>query len=183
MISGVRRMCATSAQAVHRFGALLLLAACADGTGAPTDVVIPLRNPTVQIGAIARFDLASFAGDWVVLSFVGKGWVPRSFNVVGRQWTEVRPEGGRDVRLSGTLTEAGTGRLTLTMQDGTQRDMWIVWIDEGHNTAAIGTPDGSFGLIAQRRGVRRADQLQAAARVMEFNGYRPGDWLGAIGPD
>lgn len=157
------------------------LALCACSAVPQThEVSIPLRNPTVPISAITRFDFAAFSGAWDVALTYG-GWHPFCFVVNAR--TQVWREGSAEDIQWGRVSSEDTGRLTLRMQDGTTRALWILWVDEGHNTAAIGTPDGSFGFVAARRGMRRFDQTQAAEKVMVFNGYSETDWGVPIGAD
>ena len=174
------RLYTVCAQAAHRFGGWAAVCSVAACVTAPPDFEgIPLRNPTAQIGAIVRFDLSQFAGHWTVWQRGDDAWPLFTFSVAGTGWTEANAAGIR----SGALEVTDPGRMILTYEDGAQRDLWVVWVDEGHDTVALGTPDGSFGVIAQRRGVLRSDQQTAAAQVLDFNGYRTRDWLVLIGPD
>jgi len=50
-------------------------------------------------------------------------------------------------------------------------ELWVIWVDDGFRTAAIGAPDGSYGWIIDRRSDGGADRLKAAAEVLAFNGY------------
>ncbi len=47
----------------------------------------------------------------------------------------------------------------------------MLWVDEGYRTAVIGTPDGSFGFVLNRDAAIPADRMEAARRVLDFNGY------------
>lgn len=159
---------------MHRlaaFCAFLLLVACAEGPPSVGSQAIPLRNPTVPIGAILRFDPAKFDGDWSVYSSAGGDWALSTFSVSGRstQWRE-------DAR-AGTLTPRATGIFRLTYLDGVQRDLWVIWTDPDHHTVALGDPDGDFGFIATKVGKFRVDQVAAATQVLDFNGYRTKDWV------
>lgn len=133
---------------------------------------IPLRNPTVPIGAITRFEPQLFVGDWTVVATAGGDWDLDRFTVGddGASWRE-----GGEAARAGRLAVRAPGILRLEHDDGTARDLWIVWIDPDHRTAAIGDPDGRFGFVAVR-GKPRADQIAAAKQVLDFNGYRTGDW-------
>ena len=170
----MHRACTTCAQAVHRFGAYailsLVLVACSDAGRFGSDPSI-LRNPTVPIGAITRFDPALFDGRWEVIETAGGAWDLRDFEVAGNS-TEWR--GG----VTGTITQRAPGILKIDYAGGTSRDIWIVWIDPDHQTAAIGDPEGRFGFVATRPGRARADQAEAARQVLDFNGYKTKDWKG-----
>ena len=50
----------------------------------------------------------------------------------------------------------------------------MVWVDEGYRTAAIGTPDGSFGWVLDRAASGGGDRITAAREILEFNGYDEG---------
>ncbi|MFL4470608.1 lipocalin family protein [Tateyamaria armeniaca] len=143
--------------------------ACTNGANPGGDPSL-LRNPTVPIGAIQRFELSKFDGDWRVHSHAGGGWNPGAFTVsdAGTTW---RAQG-----QTATIAPRATGILQLTYADGTQRDLWVVWTDPDHHTVAVGNPEGDFGFIATRVGRFRADQVAAAAQVLDFNGYRTDEW-------
>ncbi|MEP1961983.1 hypothetical protein [Tateyamaria sp.] len=173
MILVMRNLCAMQAQTVCRLVvacALFLLVACAQQPPIVGPQAIPLRNPTVPIGAILRFDPVKFDGDWSVHSSAGGDWALTTFAVAGRstQWSEA----GR----AATLTPRATGIFRLTYDDGTQRDLWVIWTDPDHHTVALGEPGGGYGFIATKVGRFRGDQVSAAAQVLDFNGYRTQDW-------
>lgn len=73
---------------------------------------------------------------------------------------------GSATRVAGLARPAGSGRLAVPGQS----DWWVLWVDEGYRTLAIGTPDGSFGFVLDR-GPAAADRLAAAGEVFDFNGY------------
>ena len=73
---------------------------------------------------------------------------------------------GREVRASGPLGQAGPGRLAVPGM----ADWWVIWVDSGYRTLAVGTPDGSFGFVLDR-GRIGSDRLAAAGEVFDFNGY------------
>jgi len=71
-----------------------------------------------------------------------------------------------------SFKSAGPGRLSLSSSDVEQDlQFWVLWVDEGFRTAAIGTPDGSFGWILDRKRTGGPDRIAAARDVLEFNGY------------
>ena len=176
----MHKPCTTCAQLVHRIGivcgmsVVVALSACVDLAGSGAQVEIPARNPTATIGAISRFEQARFDGDWRVQSSAGGAWTLTRFTVSdgGTQWREGTDQGAR----GGQLTPRAAGILQLTYADGTQRDLWVLWTDPDHHTLALGEPEGRFGFIATRAGRYRADQVTAAAQVLDFNGYRTREW-------
>lgn len=72
---------------------------------------------------------------------------------------------GKVEKLRGIARETGPGRLTLNGEE-----WWVLWVDSGYRTLAIGTPSGRFGLVLDR-GAIPPDRLQAAGEVFDFNGY------------
>lgn len=50
-------------------------------------------------------------------------------------------------------------------------DVWVLWVDDGFRTAAIGTPDGRFGWIMDRSATPAPDRLKAAREILEWQGY------------
>lgn len=139
----------------------LLLGACA--MQAPDG-----RDPSVPIGATTRFEPARFEGAWVVRQGLAGRDAPRIVTV-----SEIEADGfvwaedGQDIRARVT----GTGRFTLGAGPVGRRDVWVLWVDEGFRTAALGSPDGSVGLILDRAPDGGDDRIKAARDMMEFNGY------------
>ncbi|WP_299724626.1 lipocalin family protein [uncultured Tateyamaria sp.] len=158
---------------MHRIAAsaafTLALVGCAQVSDRGDDPAL-IRNPTVPIGAIQRFEAAKFDGDWRVHASAGGDWALREFTVSGSAtaW--------REAAGAATIAPRATGILQLTYDDGTQRDLWVVWTDPDHHTVALGNPEGDFGFIATRAGRFRADQVTAAGQVLDFNGYRTDAW-------
>ena len=155
----------------------VLLALCLVGCAqeAVIDDTRLLRNPTVPIGAITRFEPARCDGRWTIQQSGGGDWDLRSFEVAEQSavWRETLSGGAvRD----GVIAQRAPGILRLTYAGGDLRDLWVVWIDPDHQTAALGDPDGQFGFVATRAGTARADQITAARQVLDFNGYRTETW-------
>ena len=69
-------------------------------------------------------------------------------------------------KVSGLAVPSGPGRLSVAGED-----WWILWVDTGYRTMAIGTPSGRFGFILDR-GAIPGDRLTAAREIFDFNGYR-----------
>jgi len=73
---------------------------------------------------------------------------------------------GRSMRLTTVLVPRGPGRFAVAGMD----DWWVLWVDSGYRTLAIGTPSGRFGFVLNR-GEIAPDRLTAASEVFNFNGY------------
>lgn len=78
---------------------------------------------------------------------------------------------GAQERLDAVARPTGPGRLALAGQE----DWWVLWVDSGYRTLAIGTPSGRFGFVLDR-GEIPPDRLTAAGDIFDFNGYQRG-WL------
>jgi apolipoprotein D and lipocalin family protein len=149
-------------------GAALVLAACVAKPAAD----LGFRSAGAPIWSAAAFQPAQVAGVWrQVADF-------RSSGACDAGAVEIVPEGA-GLRLSGTLCLAGKaetvsgvaplvgpGRLRVTGED-----WWVIWVDVGYRTLAIGTPSGRFGFILDR-GAIPGDRLNAAREIFDFNGYR-----------
>lgn len=150
--------------------AALTLAACA-----PKPVATGFRAAEVPIWSAAAFAPSQAAGQWrQVAAFQAEG------AKCGAGGVEITPEAGA-VRLEGSLclddrmrdvsglaTVSGPGRLTVGGEE-----WWVLWVDTGYRTMAIGTPSGRFGFVLDR-GAIPGDRLTAAREVFDFNGYRTG---------
>jgi apolipoprotein D and lipocalin family protein len=148
---------------------VLALAACARDP-APGGA---FRTPGTPIYSNASFDFARLPGDWRQVATFGAACAPGG--------TQITPDGKLIARLclNGTVTQV-TGRIQPTgpgrfRVDGASgplaQDWWMVWVDVGYRTLAIGTPSGEFGFILNRDGPLPADRLTAAAELFDFNGY------------
>jgi apolipoprotein D and lipocalin family protein len=148
--------------------AALLLAGCVTKP-APAPA---FRAAGAPIWSAAAFQPGQVAGVWrQVADFRADG--PCTAGAV-----EFVPEGA-GLRLRGTLCLAGKsetvsgfaplvgpGRLRVNGED-----WWVIWVDSGYRTLAIGTPSGRFGFILDR-GAIPGDRLTAAREIFDFNGYR-----------
>lgn len=149
--------------------AALLLAACAPG---PRQVA-GFRQADAPIWSAAAFSPTQIAGKWQqaagfaartggcadgALSFAPAG---DGLAVSGTLCLD-----GAVQKINGVARSTGPGRLTL---DG-QEEWWVLWVDSGYRTLAIGSPSGRFGFILDR-GQLPPDRLAAAREVFDFNGY------------
>lgn len=48
--------------------------------------------------------------------------------------------------------------------------IWVLWIDADNRSMAMGTPDGSLGMILSKDAIPN-DRLQAAREILAWNGY------------
>lgn len=69
---------------------------------------------------------------------------------------------------AGPLASGGAqGRYRVA---GLPAPLWVLWIDEGNRTMALGTPDRSFGMVVSKDAPPR-DRMRAAREVLAWNGY------------
>lgn len=143
-------------------GGCLALAGCAP---VPEEAAsVSYRDSAVMISSTLRFDLARFEGDWVVRAAYPSDALQR---VTLKAVSATRFVWSADgVQTEGEVT--GPGRFRL---EGQAQEYWVLWVDEGFRTAVIGTPDGSFGLILDRKPRGGADRMVAAREMLDFNGY------------
>jgi apolipoprotein D and lipocalin family protein len=156
---------------VHRLSlaTCLALAACAT---APTTVT-GFRAVDAPIYSAAALAPAQIAGDWrQVAGFASRGGGCTAGDLTFAPAAAGLAVSGSlclDGKLVGIATLAqpsGPGRFSLAGQE----DWWVLWVDSGYRTLAIGTPSGRFGFILDR-GAIPPDRLAAAREVFDFNGY------------
>jgi apolipoprotein D and lipocalin family protein len=148
---------------------LLALAACVGPATGP----VGFRDPEAPIWSAAAFAPSRVAGDWQeVARFAADEDGCRSgglrFEPVasGLRITGSLCLQGKATRIETEAGIAGPGRLSPRGQE----DWWVLWVDEGYRTLAIGTPSGRFGFVLDR-GPGAADRIAAAREVLDFNGY------------
>lgn len=119
----------------------------------------------------ALFDPVRLPGDWVQVADIAFPGAP----ACAPGWVRIGTDGGvagqlclngQVVPLSGRLVPVGPGRIAI----GGREHWWVVWVDEGYRTLAVGTPSGAFGFVLDRAGGGE-DRLRAAAEILDFNGY------------
>jgi apolipoprotein D and lipocalin family protein len=143
------------------FATLLLgLAACAPA-GQVGDK--GFRDADVPIHSIALFEQSWLEGDWVEVA----GY-PLRDGCTGGAVTVGRRISGESCYLPAgdMIRPSGPGRFTAG-----GREFWVLWIDADNRTAVIGTPGGGFGAVLNRGAAIPGDRLEAARRVLAFNGY------------
>lgn len=148
--------------------AALLLAACA-----PKPVLAPaFREIGAPIWSAAAFQPGQVVGTWrQVADFQAAGGSCSGGTVeITPESQGLRLEGtlclaGRAEKVSGSAPLVGPGRLRVKGED-----WWVLWVDSGYRTMAIGTPSGRFGFLLDR-GAIPGDRLAAAREIFDFNGY------------
>lgn len=162
-----------------RWGLVILVSLIVACSQQPRFLPGSYRDTTVPITSSTRFDAARFAGTWLVIESFDETPLPVTVNRLtfaptetGYSYVESGPPSDLDalVELSvpPELTIGAFGRLSF----GADADpIWVLWVDEDHRTAVLGTPSGRFGRIINRTKSLRADRLQAARDVLAFNGY------------
>jgi apolipoprotein D and lipocalin family protein len=150
---------------------VLFLAACVQGGPATTTAFRPADAP---IWSSAAFDMGRIEGRWrqaaTFSADIGPGCRaggaefsrgPKGMTITARLCLN-----GREVAVSGPLRMVGPGRMAVPGM----ADWWVIWVDSGYRTLAVGTPDGTFGFVLDRGQIGR-DRLVAAGEVFDFNGY------------
>ena len=149
----------------------LLLAACVK---AAPEKAAAFRPSDAPIWSSAAFDAARIEGNWQQVAAFSSGETPgcrpggaevrrgaTGMEIAARLWLD-----GREVRASGPLKMVGPGRMAVPGM----ADWWVIWVDSGYRTLAVGTPGGSFGFVLDR-GRIGPDRMVAAEEVFDFNGY------------
>lgn len=151
----------------------LALAACLSGGGKDG----PFRTEAIPIWSAAAFDPGAIAGGWQQVA----GFATKPGGCAGGALQFLPDAGGfvvtgslclngKATRINARATPNGPGRLAVSGQE----DWWILWVDSGYRTLAIGTPSGGFGFVLDR-GAIPPDRLTAAREVFDFNGYATAD--------
>ncbi len=160
---------------------LLLLPACS--TESPLLPVPSYRDRAAPIASVASFATERFLGRWYE---IGSYPVPFQRGCTGTQADygagpdstvtvhNTCRRNGRVVGISGRATVTGPGRLEVRL-DGTPfvAPYWVLWVDEGYETAVVGVPSGRAGWILAREPKISAARLAAARRALRANGYDP----------
>lgn len=137
------------------------------------------RPAAAPIYSIAAFDVGRLAGNWdQVAAFTGPmqescaaggaAFVPKDGTL---QLTYKLCLAGQVLTGVGAVVTTGPGRFSVKGKDRIGQDWWVLWVDEGYRTLAIGNPSGSFGFILNRGASLPSDRLAAANEVFDFNGY------------
>ncbi len=155
--------------------AALALAACGDLPTAPAPSA-GYRTARTPIYSTAGLNIARMVGTWQqVAGFGAAKSCPQhpALQVSAGENGAVQVVydlclGGMRARGAGAMTSAGAqGRYRLP---GLVAPIWVLWIDEGDRSIALGTPDGSFGAVLSKDAIP-ADRLRASREVLAWNSY------------
>lgn len=140
------------------------------------------RDTSVAISSKATFEPDRYAGTWYEIASYE---TPFQRSCAGTKATyTLRPDGaigvfnecdkdGRRITISGTAEVVGPGRLEVRFGrvPFVKGPYWVLWVDEDYQTAVVGVPSGRAGWILNRTPTLREDRLDAARKVLAFNGY------------
>ena len=149
----------------------VMLAACAAPAPTPRTV---FRNAGGPIYSSAAFDMAQLEGRWLQAAAFSAGDTPGcapggaefSRTGAGLQVTGRLCLSGKQVAFNGPVAPTGPGRFTVPGMG----EWWVVWVDVGYRTLAIGTPSGAWGFVLDEATIS-GDRLRAATEIFDFNGY------------
>ncbi len=148
---------------------------------APDDPSL-LRNPTVSLAIISRGGAEAMQGEWKVrassppyrdIQSLTFNTNANPLHTVEFMHASCDADGNCEELSDAWLAEPlaqNRWRLTAQTTDA-EMEMWVIWIDEGYRTAALGSPDSDMAFIVDRKPSGGADRMTAASEVLEFNGY------------
>ncbi len=146
------------------------------------------RDQSVQMSSFATLDVERYAGRWYEIARFPvpfqRGCVATTadYEVIAPGTVSVLNtcrDGGLEgpvKQIDGQAEVTGPGRLEVSFDNVpfVRSPYWVLWVDEGYRTAVVGTPSGSAGWILNREPQIPEDRLEAARRILEFNGYDTG---------
>lgn len=160
---------------------LALLAGCLAAPSAQNDPSL-LRNPTVPLSIISRGGAQAMQGEWQVrasspgyrdvqtLTFNTRATPQHMVEFLSISCdTASNCEALTDGWMAQPLAQ-NRWHLTSETTD-TEMELWVIWIDDGLRTAAIGSPDSDMAFILDRKPKGGSDRMIAAHDVLDFNGY------------
>ncbi|SLN34880.1 Lipocalin-like domain protein [Roseovarius gaetbuli] len=168
-----------------RIWGALAVATLIAGCAAPEAPGPGYRDTQVPLTYTSRSDAIRLAGDWHLRAhYPGDEWLRRVSYLRARDGQEAfklvsrgcDANGGcKDFAALWRATPLGPNRWRLAdPQGGKPRDLWVIWVDEGYRTAAIGAPDGGYGWVLDRAAAGGTDRITAAREILDFNGYDTG---------
>jgi len=134
---------------------------------AQTPDISGFRDVSAPIAATTRFEAPRLDGTWWVRAEFAQA--PTQARQVRYVWNgngsfDIGPDGGALVRHD--VSEGARWRAS-----GGAPEIWLLWVDTGYRTAALGTPDGSFGMILDRSATGGTDRIAAARDIFDWFGY------------
>lgn len=162
--------------------AAALLAALLAGCAAPGSQDGRYRDTGVPLSVTTRSAPGLMEGEWKVRAAFP---ADRDLEAVhhlaewrgGPAFELVRKscEDNGDCEVAGEIWQAdklGLNRWRIHSPHGNdQRELWVIWVDEGYRTAAIGEPDGGYAWVLDRSATGGEDRIAAAREILDFNGY------------
>lgn len=156
---------------------MALCIACAPAPPAPS---ASYRAAAVPIYSTAALPIARLVGQWRQVGGFGaaKPCAPAA-ELTPALTISASPQGAAQAqydlclgaqRLQGGGAVASAGAQGRYQIAGLSAPLWVLWIDEGNRSMALGTPDGTFGMILSKDPIP-ADRLRAAREVLAWNGY------------
>ncbi|MCR8723668.1 lipocalin family protein [Frigidibacter sp. ROC022] len=144
--------------------ALLLVSACGFPGNGPHGSP---RDPDVPISSIALFEQSRLEGDWREVAGYPRGSAAAGVYRITSGGAAISGPGRYlPVRGRAPLRRVGPGRLEVGREV-----LWVLWVDADYRTLVLGSPDGQIGAVLNRGGPISSDRLEAARRVLDFNGY------------
>lgn len=125
------------------------------------------RDVSAPIAATTRFEAPRLDGTW---------WVRAEFAPAPTQARQVRyvwnGDGSFDIGTEGgALVRHDVSEGARWVATRGAPEIWLLWVDTGYRTAALGTPDGSFGVILDRSATGGTDRIAAAREIFDWFGY------------
>lgn len=168
---------------------VILMGASLGGCISRPSETAPLRDQSAPISSQIDATAKRLAGNWVVRrSWIGAPYLSTEQGSGTAGFRVSEAEGG--LQLSGyrfgvdaakraeflafstQIKPAGPGRFAEIGGSVFGRaELWVLWMDADNRTVAIGTPNGRFGWIMDRRAKGGQDRLKAASEIMEWMGY------------
>jgi apolipoprotein D and lipocalin family protein len=148
----------------------MALAGCAPSQ--PTSTA-DMRAAKAPMYSTAGFPVARLQGTWQQVAGFGAPCSPAPAITFAPQGGAMQANydlclGAARAVGAGPLASGGAqGRYRL---DGLPAPLWVLWMDEGNRTMALGTPDGSYGLVVSKD-IPSPDRVAAAREILAWNGY------------
>lgn len=151
--------------------------------------VPPLRNTAAAISSQVDVSPERLAGSWIVRrSWIGDPYLSTDhaqgqagvrlsrtaagLRMEGRKFGVDSGQRAAFLSFSAELRPSGPGRFEeVGGKAFGGAEIWVLWMDADNRTAAIGTPNGRFGWIMDRKASGGADRIRAAGEIMEWMGY------------